>query len=273
MTTVFNLTRNQIIFKACRLAGVLEQGDNPEDDLLQTAADSLNLIVKDLEVHRKKLWAVERVQVQVTKSDQVTHNGDVYYCIKTHTSGATTEPGVGTVWTDYWYASPILATTTPAAWLTDTAYNNGGEIAAPAGTTAIESAVIREDDSDYPVRIINRFTDLQIEEKWETDRPCALRFDRTNNKIFLYYLPDDTYTLTYDRIRLLADLDTASGTPDVPQTLLSYLILETAAWIGEEYQQDSMKIDRLRALGQQKLALALRNQHEFSETPGISPLY
>lgn len=273
MAVDFNLTRNQILFKACRLAGVLEQGETPEPDMLDTAADWLNLTIKDLEVHRKKLWAVERIQVQVSKSDQVTNNDEVYYCIQSHTSSATTEPGVGAQWEDYWYNSEVLADTTPDAWALSTDYENGGEITVPEGTTSIERAVIREDDSDYPVKIINRFGEISIQDKWETDRPCALRFDRTNQKIFLYYIPDDTYTLTYDRIRLLADIDTASGNPDVPVTLLSYLIYEVGACMAEEYQQESEKINRLRATGQQKLALALRNQTEYTDDSGIEPIF
>lgn len=36
------------------------------------------------------------------KNYQVGHNGDLFLCTVTHTSGATTEPGVGASWTDNW---------------------------------------------------------------------------------------------------------------------------------------------------------------------------
>lgn len=35
-------------------------------------------------------------------NDVVTHNGSSYYCTSSHTSGSTTEPGVGAVWSTVW---------------------------------------------------------------------------------------------------------------------------------------------------------------------------
>ncbi len=42
----FNFTRNQILQKACRLAGVTDEGEMPNSDLLASAADSLKIILK-----------------------------------------------------------------------------------------------------------------------------------------------------------------------------------------------------------------------------------
>ena len=53
----FNFTRNQILQKACRLAGVTDEGEMPNSDLLASAADSLNIILKDMEVFNFRLWS------------------------------------------------------------------------------------------------------------------------------------------------------------------------------------------------------------------------
>ena len=37
-----------------------------------------------------------------TPNHQVGNNGDLFLCIVNHTSGNTTEPGVGANWTDKW---------------------------------------------------------------------------------------------------------------------------------------------------------------------------
>lgn len=272
MSTDFTLVRNQILFKACRQAGILEQGETPEPEMLETAADYLNTVVKDLEVHKRKLWALESLQVALTTPSVVTNDDVDYYCIKTHTSGATSEPGMGSLSEVYWYAAEV-EDTTPATWATATPYTCSGQLTAPDGTTSIESAFIRYDDVDYPLEIINRFKENEISEKWELNRPACLRFDRPNLKIILYPIPDQAYVLFYTRIRLLEDILTAGGELDIPQTLFSYMILETAAWLAEEYQQEEAKIVRLQAKAQQKLALAIRNQVEGSDDTFIRPAY
>lgn len=272
MSTTFNLTRNQIIFKACRMSGILEQGESPEQEMLKTAADYLNIIVKELEVHKKKLWSIVRVQTQVSRSSIVTNGGATYYALQSHTSAANTEPGVGDLWEDYWYNDESTGATA-TAWALDTAYTRGGVLTAPIGMQALESMTVREDDVDYPVNILNRFREQEISEKWETDRPSVARYDRYNSLITLYSIPDDTYTITYEYIRILDDILTAGGTLDIPQTLLGYMIFELAAWLAEEYAQQGDKIMRLRSTAQGKLALALRNQDEFETRSGIDPIY
>ena len=272
MTTTFNQTRNQIIYKACRMSGVLEQGESPDQELLKTAADYLNIIVKELEVHRRKLWVVERAETRVSPSSVVTNNDQTYYALKTHTSSADTEPRTGDLWEDYWYNADVLDVAA-TAWALDTDYTRGGIIIAPDGAQAIETMIIREDDNDYPVDIINRFKEIQITEKWETDRSKAARFDRYNSTITLYPIPDKTFTVIYDYIKLPEDILTAGGLVDIPQTLLGYLIFELAAWVAEEYSQSSEKIMRLRSTAQGKLALGIRNQDEFETKDCIDPLF
>lgn len=74
-------------------------------------------------------------------------------------------------------------------------------------------------------------------------------------------------------IRLLDDLNGAGDFPDVPVTLLAYLIYELAAEIAEENDREPAKIDRLRTKAQVELALAIRNQKEYSDMDFIAPAY
>ena len=46
-------------------------------------------------------WATTTVY---TVNGLVTQSGVTYYCIVAHTSGATTQPGIGASWATYWYA-------------------------------------------------------------------------------------------------------------------------------------------------------------------------
>lgn len=272
MTTTFEMVRNQVIVKACRQAGILEQGEQPDPEMLQSAADYLNIMIKDMEVYRKKLWSVEQVTQALTIPDTVTNNGTTYYCIKSHTSTAASEPGVGSLWEAYWYAGEVIdATASP--WAIATSYTNSAEIDAAEATTTIETAFIRHNNTDYPLEVINRFTEAALPAKYWMGQPQQLRFDRPNQKIQLHPIPDQPYLLVYNRIRLLEDITTASGDIDIPQTLFSYLILELAAWMAEEYQQEEAKINRLQGKAQAKLALAIRNQHEYTDNKFVDPAY
>lgn len=272
MTTNFSLTRNNILFKACRMAGILESGELPEPELLNAAAESLNMIVKDLAAYGKKLWAVEEEIAHLSLSSVVTNDGKTYYCIRSHTSAAENEPGTGDNWKDYWYqAEP--ADSTPTDWALNTSYTNGGELATPDGTESIESIIIRKDDYDYPVTLLNRFQEQEIEQKWDMRTPEEARFDKNNQKIFFYPLPDQAYTVIYSRIRVLEDISLASDNPDVPQNLFSYLVFETAHWLAEEYDLEDKKITRLQSMAQVKLALALRKSVENTGDTLVDPAY
>ena len=250
----------------------MSQGDQPDGELHEAAASWLNIIVKELEVYGKHLWRVEEVLTKLELSSQVTNDGETYYCIRSHTAAAENEPGTGAKWEDYWYKGEIEAATS-TAWALTTEYTRGGEIDVEDGTSAIEIAYYRYNDIDKPVPIINRFQEADIEEKWLVGRPDNARYDRTANKLYIYPLPQETYSLVYFRVRVLEDMDEASGNPDTPKTLLSYLIFELANMLAEQYDQSEEKILRLATRAQGKLALSLKKQVEDTDEVDLDPTY
>ena len=275
----FNFTRNQILQKACRLAGVTDEGEMPNSDLLASAADSLNIILKDMEVFNFRLWSEDRVTINIKPSDRVkVYNPDTskyegFYCIKTHRSNDDSKPLTGKFADEYWYSdNKGTDATTFNNWYANNNYLNGGEAEVPSDVLSIEGATIRKDNVDYPVKIINRFSEADIQSKWEEGTPVRLKYDKANKIVRFYYLPDDNYNVTLLVIKSLPGVEHSGDIPDVPGTFLSYLILETAAWIAEEYSNFE-KVDRLRALAQAKLALASRQQKEFESSSFIEPIY
>lgn len=275
----FNFTRNQILQKACRLAGVTDEGEMPNSDLLASAADSLNIILKDMEVFNFRLWSEDRVTINIKPSDRVkVYNPDTskyegFYCIKTHRSNDDSEPLTGKFADEYWYSdNKGTDATTFDNWYANKNYISGGEAEVPSDVLSIEGATIRKDNVDYPVKIINRFSEADIQSKWEEGTPVRLKYDKANKIVRFYYLPDDNYNVTLLVIKSLPSVEHSGDIPDVPGIFLSYLILETAAWIAEEYSNFE-KVDRLRALAQAKLALASRQQKEFESSSFIEPIY
>jgi hypothetical protein len=275
----FNFTRNQILQKACRLAGVTDEGEMPNSDLLASAADSLNIILKDMEVFNFRLWSEDRVTINIKPSDRVRiYNPDTskyegFYCIKTHRSNDDSKPLTGKFADEYWYSdNKGIDATTFNNWYANNNYINGGEADVPSDVLSIEGATVRKDNVDYPVKIINRFSEADIQSKWEEGTPVRLKYDKANKIVRFYYLPDDNYNVTLLVIKSLPSVEHSGDIPDVPGIFLSYLILETAAWIAEEYSNFE-KVDRLRALAQAKLALASRQQKEFESSSFVEPIY
>lgn len=275
----FNFTRNQILQKACRLAGVTDEGEMPNSDLLASAADSLNIILKDMEVFNFRLWSEDRVTINIKPSDRVrVYNPDTsryegFYCIKTHLSNDDSKPLTGKFADEYWYSdNKGIDATTFNNWYANSNYISGGEADVPSDILSIEGATVRKDNVDYPVKIINRFSEADIQSKWEEGTPVRLKYDKANKIVRFYYLPDDNYNVTLLVIKSLPSVEHSGDIPDVPGIFLSYLILETAAWIAEEYSNFE-KVDRLRALAQAKLALASRQQKEFESSSFVEPIY
>jgi len=275
----FNFTRNQILQKACRLAGVTDEGEMPNSDLLASAADSLNIILKDMEVFNFRLWSEDRITINIKPSDRVkVYNPDTsryegFYCIKTHRSNNDSKPLTGKFADEYWYSdNKGIDATTFDYWCADKNYLNGGEAEVPSDVLSIEGATVRKDNVDYPIKIINRFSEADIQSKWEEGTPVRLKYDKANKIVRFYYLPDDNYNVTLLVIKSLPSVEHSGDIPDVPGIFLSYLILETAAWIAEEYSNFE-KVDRLRALAQAKLALASRQQKEFESSSFVEPIY
>ena len=266
MTATFTLTRNQIINKAYRKAGIVGEGEEPSAEMLNEAADNLNLIIKGLERYRRKLWALEDLQQAIDAPDCVNYGGSSYACQITHTSSTDHLPGTD----EYWVLIDDDATLDDYADATD---YTGSSFLVDASTTAIEKARYTETLRSYPLDMMNRFEESKVVERTTQGTPESLYFDRPNSRVYLYPVPNRTLILDFTRIRLLEDITAAGDSPDVPVTLLSYLIYELAAEIAEEYDREAQKIDRLRSKAQGELALAIRNQKEYTDNDVIEPAY
>ena len=93
-------------------------------------------------------------------NDTVEHNGSGYVCTADHTSGATTEPGVGASWTTNWdlfvegLPTPNITTATTTN-LTGYLYGDGSNISAKTATNLL--------DFFYPVGTIYETTSTDLD--------------------------------------------------------------------------------------------------------------
>lgn len=259
--------------KAWKRAGIVAVGDEISGDMNESAAQDLNFIVNDLAKRGYTLWLTETLEAWLNPPDVVLHNNILYYCFQPHTSSAENEPGVGEDWQKYWYKSDYFESTTD--WLVDTEYTDGATVELDVNTAAIEKAVIRIDDYDYPLELINRFQKLDIPNKFQIAQPSLLHFDRYSKipKLTVRDIPDRKYLLKYTRVRLADTVTKASDTPDTPNTWLNYLIYRLAAVQGEEYNVPERKLARLHALADAELSLNLKDSREETDDQFIQPTY
>lgn len=75
----------------------------------------------------------------------VSHNSVSYVCLQDHTSGASTEPGVGGSWTSYWWAAPDDEANN--SWTTATAYDEAPITVSGDVYTVTDSHVDVADDA------------------------------------------------------------------------------------------------------------------------------
>ena len=81
-TTVFSVSRDDIIKRAYRLLGVIAAGQTPSTDLVSDASFALNTLVKAWQADGMPLWAIRSYSIPLTAST-ATYNIGVGQTINT----------------------------------------------------------------------------------------------------------------------------------------------------------------------------------------------
>lgn len=71
-STDFSVTRDQLIAGALRAAGAIAQGETPTATQISEAAESLNMLVKELQADGMPLWAMKQYSITLTATADYT---------------------------------------------------------------------------------------------------------------------------------------------------------------------------------------------------------
>jgi len=71
-STDFTVTRDQLIAGALRAAGAIAQGETPTATQVTEAAESLNMLVKELQADGMPLWAMRQYSITLTATSDYT---------------------------------------------------------------------------------------------------------------------------------------------------------------------------------------------------------
>jgi hypothetical protein len=274
-STDYTSTRLQIITSALEYVDGLSTGESVATADNTMASRSLNTLVKSLQLQGVNLWSRTWIQEVLSPTSVVTgSDGNAYYCVKSHTSSTATEPITGANWTTYWEKT---SETSAGAWADVTAYNYIGDFTLASTYINVDNAFIREDTGslhyDYPLQIQSFGSYLDITDKLTSGRgvPTGLFFNEQLGGMegYLWPTPEDGMVLHMLATRTLEDFDADGDTPDFPVRWHKTLELGVAVDIAPKYGIWGTKLQQLKALYDEELNFARKDDKEtttsFSE--------
>jgi len=276
-STDFTVTRDDIIKASLRILGGIGAGETPSTAQTTEAGEALNMLCKAMPNDGKNLWTRAWIQVTLSDTDIVSNGGSNYYCVKSHTSGSTTEPGVGANWTSVW---EITTDTAGGAWSTSTAYNYIGDFSMPSGYNGVEQAFVREKNgssvSDYDL-VMSSWGDYLsiIDKRTSGGIPTSVYFDEglSTNTGYLYPTPEDTDQVVHVMaIRTIEDFDSSTDNPDFPANWFEVLKFGLAYRLAPEYGHMGQNLAQYSDMYEQALKAA-RNDDKEVTLRFASPTY
>lgn len=264
---VFTQNRQQICTRALKICGAIGKGQSPLQQDMNDASDALNLAIADISNQGFNLMQIEQVTLRTQTSSTVSG----YRCIKSHTAAAANQPGSGDTWQEYWFED---STITGAAWVSGTSYLSAGDFTCSVDTKEITNMHIRLNQNDYPIQIIDYAQYSDIPSKWQTGQPIQAWIDyKSTPVVYLYYIPDQTYTLNYFKVTNPLSMDTASSSPQYQSRWWNALTFKTAQYLSYVMQLPSGEKDRIQLQAERLLSEARSSEFKTEQDNISRPSY
>jgi hypothetical protein len=193
--TDFRLNRNQIIRKAYLKLGGIQIDDSPTSSrMYEDGADSLNLLVKHLQMEGFRLWTSDWIQFPYYQSAFVIGaDGKNYTCSKSHQANPSNQPGLGSNWQSVWVTDDTslqVAGAIPVSWADGEYYKASGNIELEESIIHVERMFYRMIRNDINISIINRYEYFDtIIDKAQFGTPRFAMFDQQLPKSMLRVWP------------------------------------------------------------------------------------
>lgn len=251
MSHSFNDLRNTLLIRALGIAGLNDEGVPHSADLINEASDSLAVLLRNLQEDGTPFWLEDWMTVPLVAGSNVSYGGKYYRCLKEHTAGVDSEPGVGSESSTYWYED-AGATTGAVPWVLLDPYTSRGELLPDVDTYAIVRAYVRFSGYDYPLTMISRPDFMDIPDKQVLGRPDRCWYNRLQDSGLVHFHPfpdSGSYVLHYLRIRFIDDMPEAGDPLDLPQSWVMPLTYLLGAFIGDQHKMKVERSQYLRGVG------------------------
>lgn len=243
----FNLTIGNFLDSVLRLAGITGEGEVPSAEQYSIALEALNLTLTELEVNDVPLWKREEYIVKPNQSSYVTGSDtNIYRCITAHTSTSETEPGVGDLWPNYWYADALPTGASAPAWASATSYVTSRSVVIPSKYYQLLTARVTDSTGfEYNLDVV-AYPDYQqmYTSKWQSRINNIPHFVTLDNKISntLYIYPTPVYafesTLVLNFVLKPEDSVNNGDDIDIPQRYYQMLRYKVALELSYQYQRN-----------------------------------
>lgn len=148
---------------------------------------------------------------------------------------------------------------------TQTLADGTASYSAAAGTLAILEVVVRRNDIDTPVHLIDREQYHMIPSKTQEGLPSMLYYDRGANTYYLWNTPENsTDQLRYYRLRRFQDVTAGAETADVPYTHFEALVSGLAEFLAIKFAPD--RFDMLSGIAAVRLKEAMASDRQRTDT-------
>jgi hypothetical protein len=206
MSSVFTVTRDQVIALSLRKLGVLEIGDTPDSATLTNASLSLNLLIKQMSTEGLKMWKNSELMIPLVSSQTVYTLGgatsDVMYDVDN--GGVITDRPLKIIQAFYRNVSTTPYIDTPVMTLSQQEYNVLGS----KGSTGVANSLY------YSTKKLSGLLHV--------------------------YLTPDSYVAANLELHCIAqmpldDLSSALDVPDFPNEWMNCLVWNLADQLAIEY--------------------------------------
>lgn len=232
-STDWTATRDDIIQQILENCKVISVGATPPTAKVTDAGKVLNRIVKRFQSEGIRLWTLDWTTKTFSASSEVTGtDGLIYTCIRSHTSSSTNKPVTGANHTTYWTQSG----STGGVWADATDYTSIGDFTVASDTLGIDTAFIRRNGTDHPVKVVGYSEYLGISRKETKGLTSCLWFNEKEQRVYLSDHPSETTdVLHYVRVEALEDFDAGADEPDFPVRWIDLLVAEGTYVLSSKY--------------------------------------
>ena len=250
-TYAFNLTIGDFLDSVLRLSGISGEGEVPSSAQYDIALEALNLTLHELEVNDVPLWKREEYTVKPNQSSYVTGSDtNVYRCITAHISTSDSEPGVGDLWPNYWYADDLPTGASAPAYADATAYITSRSVVIPTKYYQLLNARVTDQTGFGYELQVRPFTSYQTDTtaKWQSrieNVPNFVTLDnKLDNTLYIYPAPIYEFSSTLVLNFLVKPEDSVSNGDDIdiPQRYYQMLRYKVALEFSYQYQRNAEDI-------------------------------
>jgi hypothetical protein len=267
------ITRNDIIRRALRKAGILGDGELMSSTQLQEASEELNDLIQSLDVELGRYWKVADRAQAVPERSVVSHDGRVWRCTRDHISSAELQPALGEPqWAEYWREASDLSS--GGVWSVDEDYFSGAQATLGETVVGVERVCWVMDHHRKELELMDTTHFSKLEQPEQLGCPLRACVSEGDNglSLLLHPQPDSAGYVSYRASLGMELMRVADQAPDFPGRWVRYVVHLLAAALCDTYG-DAAGGERYRAIASLDRRRLLRGKPTRSVNEYIGGLY